>query len=215
MAIARIRSILVFLILGSENRQHRSGFYLVLGGLLCILTFNIWRLAGLSHKAAPAADLRRVSRAVQTLSQKLRDYEAVIGRQSPTPPHGSPVRGVISSRYGMRIHPRSKRWKMHHGVDLAVPVGTPVVVTADGWVSRIGEDRTGWGLFVEVVHPASRFLTRYAHLSNVHVRVGEPVRRGRVIARSGNSGSSTGPHLHYEVRTNTGHSIDPLNMRTH
>ncbi|MCY3630511.1 MAG: M23 family metallopeptidase [Bacteroidetes bacterium] len=182
-------------------------FYLILGGLVCVTAFNVWHLIPTAER-----DQARLTHGAKVLTGHLLDYEAVLGRHSPHPPHGSPSRGPISSHYGMRIHPRSGRWKMHHGVDLAVPVGTPVMVTADGWVTRIDLDPEGWGLFVDVAHPASRFLTRYAHLSKVLVRVGEPVTRGRVIARSGATGNSVGAHLHYEVRTSAGRSVDPLSI---
>lgn len=144
---------------------------------------------------------------------ELSDYEAVLGRQDRSPPHGSPVKGPISSPYGMRLHPRYRKWMPHHGIDLAVAVETPVMVTADGWVARVDEDPDGWGVFVEVVHPASGFLTRYAHLSAVLVQVGQPVRRGRVIALSGASGNAVGAHLHYEIRTRRGASVNPLRLR--
>jgi len=152
-------------------------------------------------------------RAISTLSIALEPYDAVLSHRHPSPPHGSPAHGRISSPYGMRIHPRTQQPRFHYGVDLAVPVGSDVMVTADGWVSRIGTDPDGWGLFVDVVHPASGYLTRYAHLSRVEVREGQPVRRGHVIAQSGESGNSVGAHLHYEVRTRDGRAINPLIMK--
>lgn len=206
--IGQIESVLVFLIRKSGITNSRGQFLGMVVVLIASIAFNIWvLLLDENH------DQRRVIGATQILVHQMKDYEAVLGRQSPLPPHGSPANGTISSPYGMRIHPRSHRWKMHHGIDLAVPVGTSVMVTADGWVSRVGNDPDGWGVFVDVIHPASQYLTRYAHLSKVHVRSGEPVQRGRIIAQSGNSGNSVGAHLHYEIRTATGQSLDPLDMK--
>jgi len=206
--VGRTGTRLVFLIQRSNKMSSRTWVFVVSAGLISLILFIVW----LPH-SNENGDMQRVTGAARVLAQQMKDYEAVLGRQSPLPPHGSPARGAISSLYGMRVHPRSGHWKMHHGIDLAISVGSPVMVTADGWVSRVDEDPDGYGIFVDVVHPASRYLTRYAHLSEVYVRPGEPVRRGRIIARSGNSGNSVGPHLHYEIRTATGHSVDPLKLR--
>ena len=124
-----------------------------------------------------ASRLERIQVAAQALSPHLRDYHAHWQELASTPPYGSPVHGRISSPYGMRLHPRYQRWQHHHGVDLAVEVGTPVMVTADGWVSRIANDPDGWGLFMDMLHPGSGYLTRYAHLSAVHVPVGTFIKK--------------------------------------
>jgi len=181
-------------------------------GLGLILIGNVRMLMSLDRVEGVKRDSLRVVVGVGVLSVALSPYEAVLGRSNPSPPHGSPAKGRISSRFGMRTHPITRRWKMHQGVDIAVPVGSTVMVTADGWVSRIGSDPNGWGLFLDIIHPASGYLTRYAHLSATKVQVGQPVRRGHVIALSGNSGNSTGPHLHYEIRTRHGRAINPLTL---
>ena len=124
-------------------------------------------------------------------------------------PSGYPVAGVVSSDFGMRLHPRTRLWRPHVGVDLAVPVGTPVAATAGGWVERIGHSRRGYGLFIDLVHPAAGYRTRYAHLSVAIVQVGQGVGRGQIIGRSGDSGNATGPHVHYEVRTSAGRPVRP------
>lgn len=108
----------------------------------------------------------------------------------------------ISSDYGWRIHPTLKRKKLHTGVDFSVPVGTPVkagqagVVVYAGWMN-------GYGKLVVVKHN-NAISTIYGHLSSFApgLKVGTKVRRGEVIAKSGNTGRSTGPHLHYEIRVN-------------
>lgn len=96
---------------------------------------------------------------------------------------------------------------MHHGVDLGVPVGTPVHAMAAGTVSLAGP-RRGYGLAVMIDHGAG-WITLYGHLERVDVSVGDNVRAGTPLGRSGNTGISTGPHLHFEVRR-FGRSRDPV-----
>lgn len=100
---------------------------------------------------------------------------------------------------------------MHAGVDFLLRKGTPVVATANGTVKR-AERSPSYGNVIEVRHPESGYLTRYAHLSEIpdDIYRGATVARGDTIAYSGNSGLSTGPHLHYEVRTLDDEALDPM-----
>ena len=109
-----------------------------------------------------------------------------------------PIDGVITSEFGMREHPVYRRILFHTGTDFSAPVGTKVMVTADGTVAFSGFDR-GYGKKVVIDH-GNGYLTIYAHLSKAVIRQGQHVRQGDTIAFSGNTGLSTGPHLHYEVR---------------
>lgn len=122
-----------------------------------------------------------------------------------------PADGPVVSGYGMRSHPILRVRKMHHGIDVVVPVGSPVVSAADG-VIRTAEFSPTYGHYIEVEHPASGYTTLYAHLSKIHshVRPGRSVQRGEEIALSGNSGRSTGPHVHYEVRDAADRTINPV-----
>lgn len=104
----------------------------------------------------------------------------------------------VSSLYGMRAHPRYGTWRMHEGVDLSAPKGTPVYATGNGVVLRAGW-QPGYGYLIELNHGFG-YKTRYGHLSKMHVRAGDSVTRGQVIADVGNTGVSSGSHLHYEVR---------------
>ena len=105
-----------------------------------------------------------------------------------------PVGGRISSNFG-------QRWgRLHAGTDYAVPTGTPVKAAQGGTVIHVGTAGS-YGKLVKVRHP-NGMETRYAHLSNYKVRVGDRVSAGQTIALSGNTGNSTGPHLHFEVRVN-------------
>ncbi len=108
----------------------------------------------------------------------------------------------LTSGFGMRYHPILHVSRMHAGVDFPTPVRTPLYATGDGRVSFVGT-RGGYGTVLEIEHPLAGKMTRYAHLTRVAdgVRVGTSVRRGQTVAYSGDSGLSTAPHLHYEVRT--------------
>jgi murein DD-endopeptidase MepM/ murein hydrolase activator NlpD len=107
----------------------------------------------------------------------------------------------IGSYFGTRMDPFYKVKKFHEGVDFTAPVGTPIYVTGNGVVSVAGRNLGGYGIEVEVDHGYS-YYTRYAHLSRLAVRKGQQVKRGQIIGFVGNTGKSTAPHLHYEVRKN-------------
>lgn len=113
----------------------------------------------------------------------------------------------VTSTFGMRVHPVFGDLRFHNGVDLAVPIGTPVLSAREGVVTRVTEDERS-GRYVVIDHPGG-VRTAYCHLSEVDVVEGQSVTRGQVFARSGNSGRSTGPHLHFVVRVD-GRAIDPL-----
>jgi len=115
--------------------------------------------------------------------------------------------GWLSSRYGMRQDPYTGKQAFHRGIDFSLPVGTEVRVTAAGKVAKVEKQR-GLGLLVKVDHGGG-ITTVYAHLHEVLVERGQTVRRGEVIAKSGNTGRSTGPHLHYEVHVR-GRSVNPI-----
>lgn len=121
-------------------------------------------------------------------------------------PNGWPAGGKISSGFGMREHPRFGGRKMHTGIDITMPKGTPLRATADGVISFSG--RNGGNGNVVVIEHGHGLTSVYAHNSKNNVRAGQAVKRGEVIALSGSTGISTGPHLHYEVWRN-GQSINP------
>ena len=104
----------------------------------------------------------------------------------------------MASGYGWRIDPVYKITKFHEGMDFTCPMGTEVHVTGDGVVEEVNYNFSGYGNEIVVNHGYG-YRTRYAHLSKFGVRVGQKVVRGDVIGRTGNTGKSTGPHLHYEV----------------
>lgn len=117
----------------------------------------------------------------------------------------------ISADFGYRIHPLYFTKHLHTGIDFATDVGTPVYATADGVVefAQMGYNG-GFGNLVKLDHSFG-FRTYYAHLNKIVVTHGSFVKKGQLIAYSGNSGASTGPHLHYEVRF-LGNVLDPKNF---
>jgi murein DD-endopeptidase MepM/ murein hydrolase activator NlpD len=117
-----------------------------------------------------------------------------------------PVRGQVSSGYGYREHPKFGDQKFHSGVDIIAPQGTPVKTTADGIVSYSGSSE-GSGNTVVIEH-GHGFSTAYAHNLRNLVRVGQRVKREDVIAITGSTGISTGPHVHYEIWKN-GRHVNP------
>jgi murein DD-endopeptidase MepM/ murein hydrolase activator NlpD len=111
-----------------------------------------------------------------------------------------PVRGWVTSDFSVRLDPYTGERVMHEGLDIATAMGTPVHAPADGTVVYAGLEG-GYG-HVLVLDHGYGLKSRYGHLSRIDVKVGQKVHRGDVIAAVGNSGRSTGPHLHYEVRVN-------------
>lgn len=122
-----------------------------------------------------------------------------------------PIAGArLTSGMGMRIHPVLGGYRAHQGIDLAAPVGTPVVATSDGFVSRAGWFGS-YGLFVSLEHNGGT-QSRYGHMSQLNVAPGQNVKAGEIIGYVGSTGRSTGPHLHYELRIG-GQPVNPLPER--
>lgn len=116
----------------------------------------------------------------------------------------------VSSHFGKRHDPTTDQVKYHNGIDFATAVGTRVIATADGVVHEVEDLPKTHGKIVVLLH-GDTYMTRYTHLSDWKVKAGDEVKRGDVIALSGNSGRSTGPHLHYEVYENE-KLMNPVNF---
>lgn len=117
--------------------------------------------------------------------------------QNSIEPHLPPVGGTITSKVGMRIDPIDGSWRLHNGIDIAIPTGTPVKPVAPGVVVYSGA-RSGYGNTVVVEHD-NGIITLYAHNSRILVAQGQPVTPESTLALSGSTGRSTGPHLHFEA----------------
>lgn len=151
---------------------------------------------------------------VRQSEMQITSYEEIIGilekekevREST--PTIRPIKGgFLSSRYGRRMDPFLGQIVHHTGIDYRARAGTPVMSAAEGVVSRSGRNG-GFGIMIEINH-SNGFKTRYAHLSKALVTRGQKVKRGEIIGLVGNTGHSTGNHLHYEVLFRTAHR-DPL-----
>ncbi len=124
-------------------------------------------------------------------------------------PAVSPMNGIFSEHgFGMRRHPILRYWRMHEGVDILGNVGDPIFASGDGVVTFVGRNG-GYGLYIEIDHGFG-YKTLYGHLSKSFVKEGSSIKRFQKIAECGNTGLSSGPHLHYEVSHN-GEKQDPVN----
>ena len=143
------------------------------------------------------------------LAEKIELWQG-LARARTMLPIGAPVRNVrITSSYGMREHPIDGEPAYHRGIDFAGAVGTPLLAVAPGRVIFTG-DRSGYGKTVEIDHGLG-FTTLYAHLSRISVERGDIVKARQVVGLAGNSGRSTAPHLHYEIRYD-GKPFNPYNF---
>nr|WP_310483994.1 M23 family metallopeptidase [Chamaesiphon sp. VAR_48_metabat_403] len=114
-----------------------------------------------------------------------------------------PAAGTLTSKFG-------RRWgRIHKGIDIAGPIGTPINAAADGIVTTAGWKSGGYGNLVEIRH-ADGTTTRYGHNSQLSVSVGQTVRQGQLVARMGSTGRSTGSHLHFEIRPSGGNAVNPI-----
>lgn len=132
--------------------------------------------------------------------RELQEYFDDQRSQLASTPSIWPARGWVTSDFGTRIDPYTAERKMHQGMDIATPHGQSVYTPSDGSVVFIGTEG-GYGKVLVVDHGYG-VKTRYGHLSEIFVRLGSRVKRGDKVAAVGNTGRSTGPHLHYEVRVN-------------
>lgn len=154
---------------------------------------------GKSYYAIQAANGRYYSRHGETLGKGFARYP--LQRQARISSHFNP----------RRRHPITKRIKPHNGVDFALPTGTPIIAPADGIVAKVAYQAHGAGRYIVIRH-GREYETVYMHLSRPLVRAGQNVKRGDRIALSGNTGGSTGPHLHYEFHIN-GRPVNPITVK--
>jgi murein DD-endopeptidase MepM/ murein hydrolase activator NlpD len=163
--------------------------------------------------AGQKIDLTTLGRAGSPLASSPVGNPESLSRQQPdlTPEAAlqSPLTGRITSLFGMRTHPVLGERLHHDGIDISQPTGTPVKPLSSGVVTFAGNNG-GYGLMVEVAH-ADGLTSRYAHLSSISVRAGEEISQEQLIGAVGQTGTSTGPHLHLEIlRRDT--PVDPLTV---
>ena len=177
-----------------------------------------------SEARMTTVELFQLSRDIATIERWLEQHEQAIAAASlqevpinppdpvpsslPTSPEHSsvmiwPTEGTISSGFGWR-------WgRIHKGIDIAAPIGTPVWAAASGVVEFAGWDDSGYGNAIDIRHHDG-FLTRYAHLSDIYIQQGSVVNQSQVIGAVGSTGNSTGPHLHFETIPPSGVAVDPI-----
>lgn len=137
-------------------------------------------------------------------------WESLSERQSllNSTPNIKPAKGWITSRFGYRVSPFSGKTALHAGLDIAAAPGSPVYAPADGVVVFASYDES-YGKLISIDYGYG-VTTRFGHLSQLYVQAGQRISKWDVVGAVGNTGRSTGPHLHYEVRIN-GTAVDPLN----
>ncbi|MFQ3587264.1 MAG: peptidoglycan DD-metalloendopeptidase family protein [Fimbriimonadaceae bacterium] len=155
--------------------------------------------------------IRELDEEERAIAARIAAYQRGPGRATGLGPFSGrmtmPVRGRITSGFGMRMHPILRRTRMHTGIDISAPSGTPIVAAADGIVIATYYGR-GYGNTVMIDHGGG-IATLYAHCSRFFVTAGQRVQRGERIAAVGSTGLSTGPHVHFEVRVN-GRPVNPM-----
>lgn len=157
--------------------------------------------------AAAAAQGGQVDLAFSNLFASLQRLDGT-PKASAYIPSGRPVAKLsLTSNFGVRSDPFIGGARMHKGIDIPGPIGTPIYATADGVVSRSGW-ASGYGNLVQITHGGG-METRYGHMSKLLVSANSYVKRGQLIGLMGSTGRSTGSHLHYEVRVD-GAAINPL-----
>jgi murein DD-endopeptidase MepM/ murein hydrolase activator NlpD len=142
------------------------------------------------------------------ITEMVKNKEVLLASTPAIQPVSNKKLNRLSSGFGYRIDPVYKTPKMHAGLDFAAPQGTPVYATGNGTIKLAGNTGNGYGNHVIIKHGFS-YETLYGHLYRIKVRPGAKIKRGEVIGWVGNSGKSTGPHLHYEVHKN-GRPLDPI-----
>lgn len=185
--------------------------------------------ASLSEETAMNQDLNQAladkKKSLLVLNQRIDDMETVLGIEPPADnqtieqrvdtaainsavratlfqliPNGAPTPNAqLTSGFGTRVHPITKQRKRHDGLDFAAKIGTPIYAPADAVIERARSSNYGYGNQLTLNHTMG-FISSYSHMSKFNVKQGEFVKKGKLIGWTGNSGLSTGPHLHYEIR---------------
>ena len=183
---------------GSDPYEKFSRFSSSTGSLLRTTSENLDKLE--RQISLQNTSYRELSKLADKREDQLREMPAIL-----------PASGPVVSGFGLRFHPILRVRKMHHGIDVLVDTGSPVVATGEGIVREARFSST-YGNFVEIEHPSTGYSTLYAHMSKIDpaIKPGRSVNRGQLIGLSGSTGRSTGPHVHYEVRNKDNRTVNPL-----
>lgn len=186
----------------------KAGF----GGVNRYAKFSDWTHADLVTEVTKSIDILNKQLVIQSKSLdeiiiSAKEKDKMLAHLPAIQPVANKDLKRLASGYGMRMHPVLKVPKLHKGADFSANVGTPIYATGDGRVKLSGR-HGGYGNTVIINHGYG-YETLYAHMSRIKVKRGQRVKRGDVIGYVGNSGLSTGPHLHYEIHKD-GKPIDPV-----
>jgi murein DD-endopeptidase MepM/ murein hydrolase activator NlpD len=178
------------------------------------------KLVGYNHSDLVIETAQKLEQLKKSLVVQSKSYDEIVElasnresmmRQIPAiQPVSNKHLKQIASGFGWRLHPIYKIKKFHYGIDFTASVGTPIYATGDGQVLKVKKAYFGYGKVIVVDHGFG-YKTLYAHLQDFAVQPGQQVKRGQVIGYVGNSGTSTAPHLHYEVLKND-RPVDPKNF---
>lgn len=195
-------------VLGVEDAQSKQQGA-VLGDLSSFLGIKELDPGSLSE----VADLQNLTKYLEDSTKPLGEIGEVLNTQKdllvdiPTLWPVARNKGIVTQKFGAAIHPFTGKWYLHKGIDIGYTRGTELLATANGTVVDVKFESRGYGHNVIIRHKYG-FSTRYAHMDKAYVYKGQEVHRGQVIGILGNSGLSTGPHIHYEIRMGT-QVLDP------
>jgi murein DD-endopeptidase MepM/ murein hydrolase activator NlpD len=187
-----------------KGKDNKGGKYLPLDN------FNL-----ASEDYEPLNSFKKIELAIEQINEEMPFLKQQISSSilfQTNLPEGVPVVGkyMLSSGFGDRIDPFTSQPSFHPGVDIVSELGTPVVSAAKGKVTKINlnSDKTGYGNYIEITHP-NKISTLYGHLSEILVKENQVLQKGEIIGLVGDTGRSTGPHLHFEVQID-GKAVDPM-----
>jgi len=175
-------------------------------------------LNGLTQEGLIRSNYEELDQLKKQLYIQTKSYDEVVGlakrkeEMLSSMPAMQPVSNKelkwLTSGFGYRIDPQVRTRRMHAGVDYSMPIGSKVYATGDGVITKVEIKFSGYGKQIEIDHGFG-YKTKYAHMNGFNVKRGQRVKRGELIGYSGNTGKSTGPHLHYEVMVN-GKKVNPV-----
>jgi murein DD-endopeptidase MepM/ murein hydrolase activator NlpD len=153
-------------------------------------------------------DLSKTVETFSNLRNLIPNAKKVIGINSFNADEGfiMPVDGIITSSFGIRVHPVFNTEKMHNGIDIDAEIGTPIRAATTGRVMEVGEDYLN-GKYIKLEN--GQYVTIYAHCNMINVKKDDSIKQGDIIGEVGDTGLTSGPHLHFEIHEN-GMAIDPI-----
>ncbi len=169
---------------------------------------NEFLVATMNEMIALKKQMYVESKSYEEIIQMAKDKATMLSHIPAIQPLSKKDMRRLASGFGPRLHPFYKVWKMHTGIDLSAPVGTPIYATGDGIIIKAKRNLGGYGKEIEIDHGFG-YVTKYAHMSAFNVEKGQKIKRGEIIGYVGSTGMSKAPHLHYEV-IHKGKKVNPV-----